>query len=73
MLVINDISQPGSGFESAQNEVTIVTASGEERHIPRTTKQEIARAVLDAVERLKNTTEGSSGTDRADPRSALRV
>lgn len=47
-IVVNDIAAPGVGFDSAENEVTIVTA-GDERHVPRASKAEVARAVLDAV------------------------
>jgi phosphopantothenoylcysteine decarboxylase / phosphopantothenate---cysteine ligase len=47
-VVVNDVSAPGIGFDSADNEVTILTTE-QERHVPRTTKAEIAAAVLDAV------------------------
>ena len=39
----------GIGFDAADNEVTIVTAAGE-RHVPRATKAEIARAILATVD-----------------------
>jgi phosphopantothenoylcysteine decarboxylase/phosphopantothenate--cysteine ligase len=51
-VVINDISRPDIGFEANSNEVTIVTAMGEE-HIPRAAKASIAEGILDAVERLR--------------------
>jgi len=47
-VVVNDVSTPGIAFEAAENEVTIVT-SDSERHVPRASKAEVARAVLDAV------------------------
>ena len=47
-VVVNDISRAGIGFDATDNEVTIVTADGE-RHVPRATKAEVARAILDAV------------------------
>ncbi len=47
-VVVNDVGTPGIGFDSADNEVTIVTADGD-RHIPRTSKAEVAGAILDAV------------------------
>src|SRR3954464_12439196 len=47
-VVVNDIGRKDIGFEGVENEVTIVTATGE-RHIPRTSKAEVARAVLDTV------------------------
>jgi phosphopantothenoylcysteine decarboxylase/phosphopantothenate--cysteine ligase len=51
-VVVNDVSQPGIGFDATENEVTIVTAAGDE-HVPRATKAEVARAILDTVDRLR--------------------
>jgi phosphopantothenoylcysteine decarboxylase / phosphopantothenate---cysteine ligase len=51
-VVVNDISRPDIGFEVAHNEVTIVTAAGEQ-HVPRASKAQVAEAILDAVERLR--------------------
>ena len=52
-IVFNDISRPEIGFDSAHNEVTIVTAAGE-RPVPETTKEEVAEAVLDEVSGLRD-------------------
>ena len=41
-VVVNDISQPGIGFDAAENEVTIVLADGRVRHVAKTGKQDIA-------------------------------
>lgn len=51
-VVVNDVSRSDIGFDTVENEVTIVTASGD-RHVARTTKAEIARAVLDVVAELR--------------------
>jgi phosphopantothenoylcysteine decarboxylase/phosphopantothenate--cysteine ligase len=51
-IVVNDVSQPGIGFDAADNEVTIVTAGGEE-HVTRSAKPEVARAILATVQRLR--------------------
>ena len=51
-IVLNDVSRADAGFEVATNEVTIVTASGE-RHVPLSTKGEVAAAVLDEVAALR--------------------
>ena len=51
-IVVNDVSGAGIGFDAVDNEVTIVTASGE-RHVPRTTKGEVAREILRAVDDLR--------------------
>ena len=44
--MVNDVARADIGFDAVDNEVTIVTAAGE-RHVPRATKVEVARAILD--------------------------
>jgi phosphopantothenoylcysteine decarboxylase/phosphopantothenate--cysteine ligase len=51
-VVVNDISDAAIGFESEQNEVTIVTAAGA-KPVPRGSKAEIAVAIVDVVEELR--------------------
>jgi len=51
-LVVNDISRSDIGFNVEANEVTILTA-GEDRHVPRASKAEVAMAILDVVEQLR--------------------
>jgi phosphopantothenoylcysteine decarboxylase/phosphopantothenate--cysteine ligase len=51
LFVFNDVSRTDIGFDAADNEVTLVTATSE-RQIPKAPKDEIAAAVLDEVERL---------------------
>ncbi len=51
LMVGNDVSQEGSGFESDENEVVIVgrEEGAGERYVPRASKTEVARAILDAL------------------------
>ncbi len=72
VVVVNDISRPGIGFDAAENEVTILTAGAGELTVPRASKERVARAVLDQVERLRERREGAGGA-RADARSAAGV
>jgi phosphopantothenoylcysteine decarboxylase / phosphopantothenate---cysteine ligase len=51
-IVLNDVSQPGIGFDSERNAVTILTHAGAET-VPETSKWEVAHRVLDAVVKLK--------------------
>jgi phosphopantothenoylcysteine decarboxylase/phosphopantothenate--cysteine ligase len=51
-VVVNDISDAAIGFESPDNEVTIVTAAGA-RHVPRGPKSAVAAAIVDVVEELR--------------------
>jgi phosphopantothenoylcysteine decarboxylase/phosphopantothenate--cysteine ligase len=47
-IVVNDVSTPGIAFDSAENEVTVLTEDSE-LHVPRASKAEVATAILDAV------------------------
>ena len=51
-VVVNDISRTDIGFDSSENEVTIVLADGE-REVGRRPKPEVAAAILDEVERFR--------------------
>jgi phosphopantothenoylcysteine decarboxylase/phosphopantothenate--cysteine ligase len=51
-VVVNDISRSDIGFDADANEVTIVTAEGE-TPVARAPKPDVARAILDAVVRLR--------------------
>ena len=48
LLVANDVSAPGVGFEHDTNEV-VIHGSEMEQNVPLTDKRSVARAVLDAV------------------------
>jgi phosphopantothenoylcysteine decarboxylase/phosphopantothenate--cysteine ligase len=54
-VVVNDISRADIGFDSSENEVTIVLADGE-REVGRRPKPEVAAAILDEVERFRTGT-----------------
>ena len=49
LIVANDVSAPGVGFEHDTNAVVILGADGVAHDIPLTDKRAIARAILDAV------------------------
>ncbi len=52
-IVVNDISRSDIGFDTEENEVTIVT-SGDTREVPMGSKTEIAASVLDVVQELRS-------------------
>jgi phosphopantothenoylcysteine decarboxylase / phosphopantothenate---cysteine ligase len=52
MIVVNDVSREGVGFDSERNAVSIITKD-ELIEVPETTKWEVAQRVLDTVVRLK--------------------
>jgi phosphopantothenoylcysteine decarboxylase/phosphopantothenate--cysteine ligase len=49
LLVANDVSAPGVGFEHDTNQVVILAADGSATEVPLAEKRAIARAVLDQV------------------------
>ncbi|HEX6653018.1 MAG TPA: bifunctional phosphopantothenoylcysteine decarboxylase/phosphopantothenate--cysteine ligase CoaBC [Thermoleophilaceae bacterium] len=51
-IVVNDISRADIGFDTDENEVTIVFGQGE-RDVGRRPKSDVAAAILDEVERLR--------------------
>jgi phosphopantothenoylcysteine decarboxylase/phosphopantothenate--cysteine ligase len=51
LFVYNDVARADIGFDSADNEVTLVSAH-DERMVAKAPKDEIAAAILDEVERL---------------------
>jgi len=53
MVVGNLVSQQGIGFESDQNEVTLVLRSGEVEHVRQAPKRVVADRILDQVQRLR--------------------
>lgn len=48
LMVANDVSQPGVGFDAAENEVTLLCRGGEER-LPRMGKGALARVIVSRV------------------------
>jgi phosphopantothenoylcysteine decarboxylase / phosphopantothenate---cysteine ligase len=51
-IVFNDVSRSEIGFESSENEVVIVERAGE-HPVPRSSKEQVADAILDRVEALR--------------------
>jgi phosphopantothenoylcysteine decarboxylase/phosphopantothenate--cysteine ligase len=71
-VVVNNVADPRIGFDSPDNEVAILTADGAARRVPRASKESVARAVLDEIERLRSERGNADGA-RADARSAAGV
>ena len=51
LVVFNDVGRSDIGFDVGENEVVLITRDGE-RLVPKTSKDRIASAILDEVERL---------------------
>lgn len=65
MIVANDIADRSIGFEVDDNEVTLITADGDQQRSPRAGKAQIAGFVLDHIERLlRQRRRDAAGHDR---------
>ena len=49
-IVLNDVSQPGIGFDSRENEVSIVTRAGIQ--VPARSRRTWPRAIIELVEKI---------------------
>jgi phosphopantothenoylcysteine decarboxylase/phosphopantothenate--cysteine ligase len=56
LLVANDVSEPGSGFGTDTNQVTIVVPGAEPEPWPQLPKREVAERLLDRVAALHGAT-----------------
>ena len=59
LVVYNDVSVPGIGFDAPDNEVTLLTEAGE-RQLARASKDAIAAGIVDEIERLLEEKSGGS-------------
>ncbi len=67
LLVVNDVSAPGVGFEHDTNEVTILGSDGGRINVPLGSKRLVADAVLDAVAaRLRGGSTAGADTETGD-------
>ena len=65
LIVANDVSAPGVGFEHDTNAVVIIAASGREREVPLDDKQAIADVVLDEILLEHDGRHGTGGRESA--------
>lgn len=52
MIVANDVTEKGAGFQGDTNKVTIISREGKEKVYPLMSKNETARAILNEIELL---------------------
>jgi phosphopantothenoylcysteine decarboxylase / phosphopantothenate---cysteine ligase len=60
MIVANDVTDPGIGFDSDQNEVLLIHRNGEREEIPRMEKGLLAGIILDRIARARAPKEDSN-------------
>ena len=54
LIVVNDVTKPGTGFASETNQVKFLTPSGETKDLPLMSKEEVSQFILDEVVSLLN-------------------
>jgi phosphopantothenoylcysteine decarboxylase/phosphopantothenate--cysteine ligase len=62
LLVANDVAEPGSGFGTETNRVSILAADGSRDDLPLLPKREVADRILDAVRTLLDARDGTGQT-----------
>ena len=53
LVVVNDATEAGAGFEVDTNRVTIVSRDGKEEKLPLMSKRDVADAIVDRVAELR--------------------
>ena len=64
LLVVNDVSRTGIGFEADDNQVVLLDRWGGALELPKMTKLEVARAILDRALALRATAVAAPSTTR---------
>jgi phosphopantothenoylcysteine decarboxylase/phosphopantothenate--cysteine ligase len=56
LIVANDVTAPGAGFDHDTNVVTIFRSDGREQSLPKLTKLQVAHRILDEIVELRRST-----------------
>ena len=65
LIVANDVTAEGAGFDSDTNIVTLFSRDGRDLALPKLNKSEVAQRILDEVVRLHTVLHGKSVTQRS--------
>ena len=71
LMVANDVTAEGAGFDQDTNIVTLFSRDGRDLALPKLTKQEVAQRILDEVVRLRGVLRESSNS-AANTKQAAR-
>jgi phosphopantothenoylcysteine decarboxylase/phosphopantothenate--cysteine ligase len=52
MIVLNSLRDPGAGFKSATNKISVLFKTGDFQHFPLKPKTEVARDIIDCIESI---------------------
>ena len=65
LMVANDVTAPGAGFDHDTNIVTIFRADGREQSLPKLTKLQVAHRILDEIAELRRSAQRVSSAPGA--------
>jgi phosphopantothenoylcysteine decarboxylase/phosphopantothenate--cysteine ligase len=66
LIVANDVTRPGAGFDSETNIVTLLFPDGGKQQLPQLSKLEVAHRILDAVKTLPRFQGRGTGPEREE-------
>ena len=65
LIVANDVTAEGSGFDHDTNIVTLFSRDGRDLALPKLSKSEVAQRILDEVVRLRGVLQGTTAAKRS--------
>ncbi len=65
MIVANDVTAPGAGFDHDTNIVTIFHREGREQSLPKLTKIQVAHRILDEIAQLRRSAQGVGSSQKS--------
>src|SRR2546421_6003871 len=65
LIVANDVTAEGAGFDQDTNVVTLFSRDGRDLALPKMTKSEVAQRVLDEIVRLRSVLHGKAALKRS--------
>jgi len=65
LIVANDVTAEGAGFDHDTNIVTLFSRDGRDLALPKMSKSEVAQRVLDEIVRLRSVLHGSAALKRS--------
>ena len=65
LIVANDVTAEGAGFDQDTNIVTLFSRDGRDLALPKLSKSEVAQRILDEVVRLRGVLQGTTAAKRS--------
>jgi len=65
LIVANDVTAEGAGFDHDTNIVTLFSRDGRDLALPKMNKSEVAQRILDEVVRLRTVLHGTAALKRS--------